>query len=190
MREPLPGCTRPPWLLIQLSTQARQGSERRQLAAQGSGGSAAAGSRLHGQLADLGDSELVLTGLHEHALGLRYMDTQMLTTAAMCRCGWHATFREERAAAAHAQRSNTSAASFRAAYVSCEPCMRTCVGAASHPLKTVQPGLSVSALSADCLAQADMLSAAVHRRSDFSLLKYLPSSFLRIRSLVGWQDRC
>ena len=45
-------------------------------------------------------------------------------------------------------------------------------------------------MCADCLAHADKLSAAVHRRNDFGLLRYLPSAFLQVRSLVGCQDRC
>ena len=49
-------------------------------AVQGASKSAATSNMLHGQLADLGDSELLLAGLHEHALSLRYMDTHMLTT--------------------------------------------------------------------------------------------------------------
>ena len=38
--------------------------------------------KLHAQLQDFGDSDLVLQGIHDHVPGLRFMDTQMLTSSA------------------------------------------------------------------------------------------------------------
>ena len=49
---------------------------------QGTAKGAAASEQLHAELMDFGDSELVLNGLQEHALGLRFLDTQMLTSSA------------------------------------------------------------------------------------------------------------
>ena len=56
---------------------------------QGTGAAAVANDseNLHAQLQDFGDSDLVLQGAHEHVPGLRFMDTQMLTSSAAAGMG-------------------------------------------------------------------------------------------------------
>ena len=40
------------------------------------------------------------------------------------------------------------------------------------------------------MAGADSLLASMRRRSEFALVKYVPSRFMALRGLVGCQDRC
>lgn len=176
-------------------------------AVQGSARGAAAGEQLHARLADFGDPELVMTGLHEHALGLRYLDIHMLASARAagaslpgctglaCTAGslQHGDSAQLTCGDRLPPGNSPCVPGMQSICLCCTPCRKQAAHAEgehdSMSTLAARSSLTPGWLCADSLACGDRLLAAMGRRSEYALMKYLPSCFLSVRTLVGHQDR-